>query len=151
MMLAVIESPQRLISHASGQIAVGPRYVAALALIAVILGGCSTGRLPTAAERPVRIVVLGDSLSAGFGVPWDAAFPARLEQALQDKGIAVTIADAGVSGDTVSDGLRRLDRSVPEGTEAVILELGANDAERGVDPNVTKAAFDNILRRLKSR
>ncbi len=150
-MPAVIERPQRLISKSSGQIAAGNRYLAALALIAVFLGGCSTANLPTAAERPVKIVVLGDSLSAGFGVPWDAAFPARLEQALQEKGIAATIANAGVSGDTVSDGLRHLDRSVPEGTEAVIIELGANDAERGVDPNVTKAALDSILRQLKDR
>jgi acyl-CoA thioesterase-1 len=120
-------------------------------LVAVFLGCCSPIRLPATADRPVKIVVLGDSLSAGFGVPWDAAFPVRLEQVLQDKGIAVTIANAGVSGDTVSDGLRHLDRSIPEGTEAVILELGANDAEHGVDPNVTKAALDNILRRLKDR
>ena len=126
-------------------------HLAAFVLVAVFLGCCSSIRPSATVDRPVKIVVLGDSLGAGFGVPWDAAFPARLEQALQDKGIAVTIANAGVSGDTVSDGLRRLDRSVPEGTEAVILELGANDAEHGVDPNVTKTALDDILRRLKSR
>ena len=123
----------------------------ALVLIAAILSGCSPPRELASVDRPVKIVVLGDSLSAGFGVPWDAAFPARLQQALQDKGIAATVANAGVSGDTVSDGLRRLDRSVPEGTEAIILELGANDAERGINPNVTKAALDSILRRLKER
>lgn len=150
-MPVVIEGPQHLISRASGEIAVGSRYLVALALTAVFLGGCSPMHLPTTADRPVKIVVLGDSFSAGFGVPWDAAFPARLEQALQAKGIAVTVANAGVSGDTVSDGLRRLDRSVPNGTEAVILELGANDAERGVDPNATKAALDGIFRRLKTR
>lgn len=122
-----------------------------LALIAAFLSSCSPFRTPVALDRPVKIVVLGDSLSAGFGVPWDASFPARLQQALQDKGIAVTVVNAGVSGDTASDGARRLDQSVPEGTEAVIIELGANDAERGVDPNVTKAALDNILHRLKDR
>ena len=127
------------------------RHLTAFVLVTVFLGCCSPIRLPATVDRPVKIVVLGDSFSAGFGVPRDAAFPSRLEQALQDKGIAVTVADAGVSGDTVSDGLRRLDRSIPEGTEAVILELGANDAERGVDPKVTKAALDNILRRLKDR
>ncbi|MGA2565295.1 MAG: arylesterase [Pseudolabrys sp.] len=131
--------------------AVRVQHLAAFVLVAVFLGCCSSIRPSATVDRPVKIVVLGDSLSAGFGVPWDAAFPATLEQALQDKGIAVTIANAGVSGDTVSDGLRRLDRSVPEGTEAVILELGANDAERGVDPNVTKTALDDILRRLTSR
>lgn len=133
-----------------GKMAVRTQY-ATLVLITFFLNCCSAVPLPATVDRPVNIVVLGDSLSAGFGVPRDAAFPSRLEQALQDKGLAVTVADAGVSGDTVSDGLRRLDRSVPEGTEAVILELGANDAERRVDPKVTKTALDNILRRLKDR
>jgi acyl-CoA thioesterase-1 len=150
-MPAVIEQPQRLSSHAAGQIAAAFRCLAAFALIAVILSGCSTAPLPAAADRPVKIVVLGDSFTAGFGVPWDAAFPASLERALQDKGIAVTVANAGVSGDTASDGLRRLDRSIPDGTEAVVLALGANDAERGVDPAVTKTALDDILRRLQTR
>jgi len=150
-MPAVIEQPQSLSSNAAGQIAAAFRCLAAFALIAVILSGCSTAPLPTAADRPVKIVVLGDSFTAGFGVPWDTAFPARLERALKDKGIAVTVANAGVSGDTASDGLRRLDRSIPDGTEAVVLELGANDAERGVDPAVTKAALDSILRRLQTR
>jgi len=99
----------------------------------------------------VKIVVLGDSLSAGLGLPAQAAFPARLEQALTAKGIDVTVANAGVSGDTASGGLGRLDWSVPEGTEAVILELGANDALRGLDPTVTKTALDTTLRKLKER
>jgi acyl-CoA thioesterase-1 len=150
-MPAVIERPLRLSSHATGQIAVAFRSLAALALFAILLSGCSSAGLSTAADRPVKIVVLGDSFTAGFGVPWDAAFPARLERALQDKGIAVMVANAGVSGDTASDGLRRLDRSVPDGTEAVVLELGANDAEHGIDPAVTKAALDGILRRLQTR
>jgi acyl-CoA thioesterase-1 len=104
-----------------------------------------------AADGPVRIVALGDSLTAGLGLPREAAFPARLEAALNAKGLAVAIANAGVSGDTASGGLARLDWSVPEGTEAVILELGANDALRGVDPTVTRAALDAILRRLGAR
>jgi acyl-CoA thioesterase I len=102
-------------------------------------------------ERPVKIVVLGDSLSAGFGLPANAAFPARLEQALKAKGVAATVANAGISGDTASAGLGRLDWSVPEGTEAVIVEFGANDALRGLDPSVTMAALDTILRKLKAR
>ena len=69
-------------------------------------------------------------------------FPAQLEQALKAKGLAVEIANAGVSGDTSSGGLARLDWSVPEGTDAVILELGANDMLRGVDPKVTREALD---------
>jgi acyl-CoA thioesterase-1 len=102
-------------------------------------------------ERPVKIVVLGDSLSAGYGLPAEAAFPQKLTQALKAKDIAVTIANAGVSGDTASGGLGRLDWSVPDGTEAVILELGANDALRGLDPSLTKTALDKILNKLKDR
>jgi acyl-CoA thioesterase-1 len=105
----------------------------------------------SAAERPVKIVVLGDSLSAGFGLPTAAAFPARLAEALKAKAVAATIANAGVSGDTVSGGLGRLDWSIPDGTDAVILELGANDALRGLDPNITKTALDTILRKLDDR
>ena len=104
-----------------------------------------------AADAPVRIVALGDSLTAGFGLPRDAAFPARLEAALRARGLAVEVTNAGVSGDTVSGGLARLDWSVPEGTHAVIVELGANDALRGVDPAVTRSALDAILRRLGER
>ncbi len=104
-----------------------------------------------AAERPLKIVVLGDLLSAGFGLPADAAFPTRLAAALKAKGIVVTITNAGVSGDTASGGLGRLDWSVPDGTDAVVLELGANDALRGLDPKVTQAAIDLILRKLGDR
>jgi acyl-CoA thioesterase-1 len=104
-----------------------------------------------AAERPVRIVVLGDSLSAGLGLPAQDALPARLERALRARGLAIEIANAGVSGDTAAGGLARLDWSVPDGTDAVILELGANDALRGADPKATRAALDAIIRRLKER
>ena len=104
-----------------------------------------------ATERPVKIVVLGDSLSAGYGLPVDAAFPAKLAQALKAKGITVQVTNAGVSGDTASGGLGRLDWSVPAGTDAVIVELGANDALRGIDPKVTKAALDGILTKLRDR
>ena len=104
-----------------------------------------------AAERPVRIVVLGDLLSAGFGLAAQDALPARLERALKAKGLAVTIENAGVSGDTAAGGLARLDWSVGEGTDAVILELGANDALRGADPKATRAALEAIITRLKER
>jgi acyl-CoA thioesterase-1 len=104
-----------------------------------------------AADRPVKIVALGDSLSAGFGVAADEAFPAKLERALRAKGHSVEMINAGVSGDTAAGGLARLDWSVPEGTEAVVLELGANDALRGFDPAVTRNALDQILQRLKAR
>ena len=103
------------------------------------------------AGKPVKMVVLGDSLSAGLGLSAAAAFPARLKESLKIKGIGVDMINAGVSGDTSSGGRDRLDWSVPEGTDAVILELGANDALRGTDPKVTRAALTDILARLKAR
>jgi acyl-CoA thioesterase-1 len=104
-----------------------------------------------AAGKPVRVVALGDSLTAGFGLPGADAFPARLQQALIAKGIPATVVNAGVSGDTASAGLERLAWSVPDGTDAVILELGANDALRGLDPAVTEKALGSILDRLAAR
>lgn len=106
---------------------------------------------PAEIVRPVKLAVLGDSLTAGYGLPLAAAFPARLEIALRARGHAVEVLNAGVSGDTASGGRDRLAWSVPEGTEAVIVELGANDALRGLDPAVTKAALEAILVGLKSR
>jgi len=105
----------------------------------------------TGAGKPIKMVVLGDSLSAGLGLSVSAAFPARLKESLKIKGIDVDMINAGVSGDTSSGGRDRLDWSVPEGTDAVILELGANDALRGTDPKVTRAALTDILARLKAR
>ena len=122
-----------------------------LAALLVALACLLAPTLAHAADRPVKIVALGDSLTAGYGLPADAAFPAKLARALQAKGIAVSIANAGVSGDTASGGLARLDWSVPEGTEAVIVELGANDMLRGIDPAVTKTALDQILNQLARR
>jgi acyl-CoA thioesterase I len=101
--------------------------------------------------HPIKMVVLGDSLSAGLGLSGPAAFPARLQKSLKDKGIEVDMINAGVSGDTSSGGRDRLDWSVPEGTDAVIVELGANDALRGTDPTVTRAALSDIVSRLKAR
>ncbi len=109
---------------------------------------------PAAAQdavKPVKLVVLGDSLSAGYGLPATAAFPVRLQKALEDKGVKVEMINAGVSGDTTSGGLGRLDWSVPEGTQGVILELGANDALRGTDPKVPRAALTEIIQRLQKR
>jgi acyl-CoA thioesterase I len=124
-------------------------------IVRIIAIVCATVSLPMqsrpAAAEPVRIVALGDSLTAGHGLARSAAFPARLEAALRTRGHAVEIINAGVSGDTTSGGLARLDASVPNGTDAVILALGANDGLRGVDPNITRTALDRILRRLHER
>jgi acyl-CoA thioesterase-1 len=100
---------------------------------------------------PVKIVALGDSLTAGLGLPVSQGFAPRLQAALAAKGDAAEIINAGVSGNTASDGLARLDWSVPSGTEAVILELGANDMLRGLNPHVTREALMTILRRLSER
>ncbi len=99
----------------------------------------------------MKIVALGDSLTAGFGLPEQLAFTVRLAKALAAKGANATIVNAGVSGDTASGGLGRLDWSIPDGTDAVILELGANDALRGINPAITRKALDAILARLDAR
>ena len=104
-----------------------------------------------AGERTIKIVAVGDSLSAGYQLPAQDAFPIQLEKALKEKGLAVEVANAGVSGDTSTGGLARLDWSVPDGTDAVILELGANDMLRAIDPKVTREALTEIVRRLKAR
>jgi acyl-CoA thioesterase I len=103
------------------------------------------------AARPVKLVVLGDSLSAGLGLGAADAFPAKLQRALTAKGVQVDVVNAGVSGDTAAGGLARLDWSVPDGTDAAIVELGANDALRGLDPKLTQAALASILKRLNER
>jgi acyl-CoA thioesterase I len=124
-----------------------------LAAVLVFAGAAIAGvaHAVGAAERPVKIVALGDSLMAGYQLPASAAFPAQLERALKAKGLAVEVVNAGVSGDTSSGGLARLDWSVPEGADAVILELGANDMLRGIEPKLTRVALQRIISRLKQR
>lgn len=109
--------------------------------------------LTTVAARaePFRIVGFGDSLMAGYGLQPGESFPDKLEAALKAKGHDVAMENAGVSGDTTSGGLARLDWSVPDGTKLVILELGANDMLRGVDPALTEANLDKMLAALKGR
>jgi acyl-CoA thioesterase-1 len=100
---------------------------------------------------PIRIVAFGDSLTAGYGLKPSEAFPVQLAAALKAKGYAVDVANAGVSGDTTANGLERFDWAIPAGTEAVILELGANDALRGIDPARTRDNLGKILDQLKAR
>ena len=97
------------------------------------------------------MVMLGDSIAAGFGLAAGDALPAKLEKALKARGLNVTIENAGVSGDTAAGGLARLDWSVGTGIDAVILELGANDAMRGADPKQVRAALELMIKRLKER
>jgi acyl-CoA thioesterase I len=119
-------------------------------VLAAIVGLFLTG-VTQAADTPIKLVALGDSLTAGYNLPASAAFPVKLERALRAKGHVVEVANAGVSGDTASGGLARLDWSVPDGTAGVIVELGANDMLRGIDPKVTQRALDEIVRRLTER
>lgn len=107
--------------------------------------------LPAATAEPIQIVALGDSLTAGYRLDQGQAFPAVLERELRARGWNVVIANAGVSGDTAAAGAARVDWSVPDGTDGVILELGANDALRGLPPEQTEKALRSILDRLKER
>jgi acyl-CoA thioesterase I len=109
--------------------------------------------LMTAAKAAdaVKIVMLGDSLTAGLGLPAGESLPAQLEAALKAKGHHVQVINAGVSGDTAADGLARLDWALDPEAKAVIVALGANDALRGLPPTATRAALDDILGTLSSR
>jgi acyl-CoA thioesterase I len=124
---------------------------AAVCSVALIAGSMLAPALAETAAKPVKVVALGDSLTAGLGLPLREGFVPRLQAALSAKGLAAEVINAGVSGDTASDVLARLDWSVPEGTEAVILEIGANDMLRGIKPQVTRTAIDTILQRLAER
>lgn len=103
-----------------------------------------------AAATATRILALGDSLTAGFGLAPDEAFPARLERALRAEGRDVTLINAGVSGDTTAGGKARLDWALAAKPNLAIVELGANDGLRGLDPRLTHANLDAILKRLKA-
>jgi acyl-CoA thioesterase-1 len=136
--IAAVEGPLRRFARV---------LTVALLVVAVMLPASAGAQV----TKPIKVVVLGDSLTAGLGLPGPAAFPARLQKALRAKGIETEMVNAGVSGDTTSGGRDRLDWSVPQDTDAVILELGANDALRGIEPRVTRAALTGILTRLKAR
>jgi acyl-CoA thioesterase I len=122
-----------------------------LALVNILLMTGIWASTADAASGPTRIVVLGDSLTAGYMLNAKDSFPAQLERKLKAAGVAVEIANAGVSGDTTAAGLARLDWAIPDGTDAVILELGANDALRGLDPGKARSNLNTIIARLKRR
>ena len=103
------------------------------------------------AAEPIRIVVLGDSLVAGYNMRASEAFPAKLEAALKAKGHNVEVINAGVSGDTTAAGLDRLQWAVPDDADAVIMELGANDALRGLDPKAAKANLEKIIKTVRGK
>lgn len=112
----------------------------------------ATSLTPVRAQaRRIRIAAFGDSLSAGYGLPQRAAFYSVLERDLKARGLDVSVENAAVSGDTASAGRDRLDWSIQDGTDLVVVELGANDALRGIDPRITERALDEIVGRLKAR
>ena len=104
-----------------------------------------------AEPRAPVIVALGDSLTAGLGLPQDEAFPAQLQVALKARGTEATVMNAGVSGDTAAAALARLDWALPEDANAVIIELGGNDALQGIPPEGTKAALGTIIEKVQAR
>ena len=122
--------------------------IKSLAVFLIAFSLLALGTLPTIAGT-LRIVALGDSLTAGYQLPPGHSFPARLQTALQEKGHDVEVINAGVSGDTSSGGLARFAWAVPDGTDLVIVELGANDALRGIDPSQTRKSLDEILEKVK--
>lgn len=121
------------------------------ALLLLTLAFAAPGMSLADPKKPIKIVAFGDSLTAGYMLAPKDAFPAQLEAALRARGHAVEVVNAGVSGDTTAGGLERFDWAVPEGTEAVILELGANDALRGLDPARARANLAAIIARLRER
>jgi acyl-CoA thioesterase-1 len=122
------------------------RFVAA-----ILVGIATLFPAGSASAKTFRIVGFGDSLMAGYQLGPGQSFADQLQAALRRGGFDVTVANAGVSGDTTSDGLARLDWSVPGGTDMVLLELGSNDMLRGVDPAITKKNLDEMIRKLEGR
>ena len=125
--------------------------VKATAVLFGILSIIACPFVTMSASAGSTIVALGDSLTAGYGLPPGQGFAEQLQDALRARGHDVSVIDAGASGDTSTGGLARLDWSVPEDADAVIVELGANDALRGLDPSITRKALSDIVKRLKAR
>lgn len=123
------------------------RLFVAFSVIAI----AALGLVVRAQAEPYRIVGFGDSLMAGYQLGPGEGFPDRLQEALKAKGHDVEVTGAGVSGDTTSGGLTRLDWSIPNGTNLVILELGANDMLRAISPELTEKNLDSMLSRLRER
>jgi acyl-CoA thioesterase-1 len=118
----------------------------------IVMSALAFAPLPAGAQdRTLQLVGFGDSLMAGYQLAPTDSYTAQLEAALKEKGHNVTVTNAGVSGDTTTGGLSRIDWSVPDGTDGVILELGANDALRGISPEQTEKNLDTMIGRLKER
>jgi acyl-CoA thioesterase-1 len=121
-----------------------------LVLVAAIIAAFAAGINPAAAKT-ITVMAYGDSLIEGHGLPAEQGFPARLEKKMREEGIDVRVINAGVSGETSSGALTRLDWTLAQNPDYVILETGANDMLRGVDPAVTRENIEKILSALKAR
>ena len=119
-------------------------------ILLAVLSLVSLLALPAAAQQPPRIVFIGDSLTAGLGVGASETYVERLREKLGEKGLAIEAVNAGVSGDTTSGGLSRLDWSVPDGTDGVVLALGGNDALRGIPVAETRANLAAAIENLQN-
>ncbi|PWB92973.1 arylesterase [Methylosinus sporium] len=127
-----------------------PRGPAALLCVAMLLALLMAFARPAAAE-PLRVIAFGDSLSAGFQLPADAAFPAQLEARLKKDGYDVRVINASVSGDTTRGGLARLSYALRDGGDLLILELGANDMLLGFDPATTRDNLEKIVTQAQAK
>lgn len=127
------------------------RFVHILGMISIFSGLIAMPSALLAQQRKIRLIAFGDSLTAGYMLPARAAFPAALERALNANGDTIVVVNAGVSGDTSKGGLERLDWALSEGADAMILELGANDMLRGMDPEITYNALKEIVRKVQDR
>jgi acyl-CoA thioesterase I len=117
----------------------------------LIAGIVNIASPPASAAETIRLLLLGDSLTAGLGLTRETSYPARLETALSDRGIDARVINAGVSGDTSAGGLARIDWLLAEKPDAVIIELGANDGLRGFNPKATEENLDAIMGRIKDK
>ena len=127
------------------------RFKAVAAQFIVICSALLSATVVQAQGRTLQLVGFGDSLMAGYQLPPTDSYTAQLETGLKAKGVDVTITNAGVSGDTSSGGLARAEWSVPQGTDGVILELGANDALRGISPDDTEKNLETMITGFKTR
>lgn len=126
-----------------------PRWRNAALVLAVMLVTLAPLLAASVRAAELRVLALGDSLTAGYNLPADAAFPAQLEKALRGKGVQARVINAGVSGDTTAGGLARLDWALADRPSHALVALGANDMLRGLSPEQAKANLDRIVARLK--
>ena len=148
---SVVGAPSRAPGRKAGSSATTYGRSARILQVLLAFLGLAALLASPAAAKTTRLLALGDSLTAGYLLSADAGFPAVLEKALRAKGHDVEVINAGVSGDTATGALERLDWAIGEGVDAAVVEIGANDMLRGLDPRITAGAIDSILTKLKER